>query len=147
MTYVDSLKARGRLVRYVSPFGSPASMRPELAEMYRAQDERLFSQMEEYGLLDERMRRIGRPRVGDDVFRSADLPVWVAIDPDDPEEPFATMRAFIRTAERDARETVEAYVVARRDEGGTMFTAFPKRLLLPEDLVVWECDVGGRMKR
>ena len=52
-----------RWVRYVSPFGSPASMPEEQAERHLADDDARWLEFSKLGLLDERMRPIGPPRI------------------------------------------------------------------------------------
>jgi hypothetical protein len=52
-----------KLVRYVSPFGSPAHMTREEAERYRAQDDKLWLDLQEIGALSDRQREIGAPHI------------------------------------------------------------------------------------
>jgi hypothetical protein len=63
-----------KLVRYVSPFGSPACMSQENAERYLAEDQRMWVMLVEDDMLTETQRRIGVPRIGDESFRYRDLP-------------------------------------------------------------------------
>lgn len=51
------------LVRYVSPFGSPATMARREAEMHLAWDDACWREWGPLGMLDGRMRRIGPPRI------------------------------------------------------------------------------------
>jgi hypothetical protein len=51
------------LIRYVSPFGSPAWMTREQAHKYLEQDDKHWALMEEAGNLSERERRIGPPHI------------------------------------------------------------------------------------
>ena len=52
-----------RLVRYVSPFGSPAYMRRALAESFRVADDRLWMLLSGAGALSDRQRAVGSPRL------------------------------------------------------------------------------------
>ena len=52
-------------VRYVSPFGSPASMtRPE-AEKYLAEDTKRYERYDRLDILTKGQRQIGPPRIED----------------------------------------------------------------------------------
>jgi cysteine synthase len=107
-------------------------MTPEEAEEHLAQDTELYDLMEEAGMLDERIRRIGRPRIGDNNFHLTDLPEWVEIDANDR---FETVRMLVRQAEQQARRSAGDYVVIERD--GKM--ALVKRAyVLDDDGIVWE---------
>lgn len=117
--------------RYVSPFGSPATIDRPQAERLRRQDSALYRLMRDVGILTEQQRRIGAPRLDDDVFRYADLPVWRQPEGDR----FELIRELVRDAERGFRDRGERYVVAERAEG---LAALPARLLMPDDVVVWE---------
>lgn len=115
-------------VRYVSPFGSPASMPLEDAERYRAQDLDLLALMRDAGAVDERMARIGEPRIGDDRFHLRDLPDW------QPGDDFDLVRDLVRSCEQLARNEGESYVVVSRSGRSAVF---PRRLLIDGDVVRW----------
>ena len=51
------------LVRYVSPFGSPAWMPEAEAKGHLEADDADWVEWSRLGLLDERMRRVGPPRI------------------------------------------------------------------------------------
>jgi hypothetical protein len=51
------------LVRYVSPFGSPAWMTRAEAEKYLAEDDARWLRAQEIGALSEHERAIGPPRI------------------------------------------------------------------------------------
>jgi hypothetical protein len=61
---VSARRKRPDLVRYVSPFGSPAYMSREQAERYLAEDDARWLRAQEgrYPLSDEQ-RAIGPPRI------------------------------------------------------------------------------------
>lgn len=120
---------RAVYTRYVSPFGSPATMRREEAERYLAQDGSLYDDMEAAGCLDDRLLRIGRPRLDDTLFRLADLPEWV--DGAD----FDVLRLLIARCERLTRERGEPYVVVTRD--GARSAVLPQRLVIDGDETRW----------
>ncbi len=52
-----------KLVRYVSPFGSPAWMLRAVAERHLAEDDRLWRELQEIDALTDRQRRVGPPRI------------------------------------------------------------------------------------
>lgn len=52
-----------KLVHYLSPFGSPAWMPREQAERYLAEDDQLWEKWSAAGMLDERQRAFGPPRI------------------------------------------------------------------------------------
>jgi hypothetical protein len=52
-----------RLVRYVSPFGSPAGMTLAEAERHLAEDDALWLELSELGLLADYQRAVGPPRI------------------------------------------------------------------------------------
>lgn len=52
-----------RLVRYVSPFGSPAWMRREQAEALLRVDDRRWLRYEALGILTPEQREVGLPRI------------------------------------------------------------------------------------
>lgn len=52
-----------RLVRYVSPFGSPASMPLEQAERLLDEDDARWLEWQELGLLTPAQRQVGPPRI------------------------------------------------------------------------------------
>lgn len=51
------------LVRYSSPYGSPATMARASAEKHLQEDDALWLQHQALGLVDESMRRHGPPRI------------------------------------------------------------------------------------
>lgn len=51
------------LVRYVSPFGSPAWMTPEQAADLLAKEDARWMRYQELGVLSESQRAIGPPRI------------------------------------------------------------------------------------
>lgn len=55
-----------RLVRYVSPFGSPAWMSREEAATHLEEDDRLYLDLVEIGALTDAQRRVGPPRIEHD---------------------------------------------------------------------------------
>jgi hypothetical protein len=55
--------ATPQLVRYVSPFGSPAWMTREEAERHLAEDDKRWLRYSELQLLTEDQRAIGAPRI------------------------------------------------------------------------------------
>lgn len=57
------MKRRERLVRYVSPFGSPAGMSDEQARRLLAEDDARWLEWSELGILSEHHRQIGPPRI------------------------------------------------------------------------------------
>lgn len=63
------MRRKPDLVRYVSPFGSPAWMPRERAEQYLKEDDKLWLTLQECEkagagpLLTSRMRDIGPPRI------------------------------------------------------------------------------------
>lgn len=57
------MPSRGPLVRYVSPFGSPAWMTPEQARRYLDEDDARYVEWSQLGLLTEDQKRIGPPRI------------------------------------------------------------------------------------
>jgi hypothetical protein len=116
-------------VRYVSPFGSPATLDRARAAELLAQDAPLYALCDEVGILSERQRRIGAPRLDDPRFRLSDLPDWKEGD-DVP-----ALRPLVRKAENLARDRGEPYVVASRDGRSAVL---PLRLLLEGDAVRWE---------
>lgn len=61
----STAKSRGRepLVRYVSPFGSPAWMTRERAQALLADDDARYVEWSQLGLLSAAHRRIGPPRI------------------------------------------------------------------------------------
>jgi hypothetical protein len=124
-----------RLVRYVSPFGSPASMLPEQAEHFLAEDSALWAILSEQGLLDERQRRIGEPRVGDNDFRLSDLPDWEMPTGDDP---WPTIRRLVRKVEEQARLRGGDFVVVRREQ---RYATMRRSLLIDGDEVLWSAPV------
>lgn len=117
------------LVRYVSPFGSPASMTLAAAEQHLAFDRDLLALMRDAGIVDERVARIGEPRIGDDRFHLRDLPDW------QPGDDFDVIRELVRSCEQLARNEGERYVVVSR---GGRSAVFPRRLLIDGDVVRWE---------
>jgi hypothetical protein len=52
-----------RLVRYVSPFGSPAWMTRERAQEYLEDDDKRWLMYGDLDLLSEEQRRVGAPRI------------------------------------------------------------------------------------
>lgn len=56
------VRPRVSLVRYVSPFGSPAWMSRERAQALMVEDDRLWLLFQEAGNLSEEQRQIGPPR-------------------------------------------------------------------------------------
>ena len=52
-----------KLVRYVSPFGSPAWMPLAEAERHLAEDDRLWLDLSEVGALSAAQRQISPPRI------------------------------------------------------------------------------------
>lgn len=52
-----------RLVRYVSPFGSPAWMTRDQAEKHLTEDDRLWLLHQNAGNLSEEQHRVGPPRI------------------------------------------------------------------------------------
>jgi len=54
---------REPLVRYVSPFGSPAWMTRAAAARYLAEDDRRWLNYQTAGNLSEQQRQIGPPRI------------------------------------------------------------------------------------
>lgn len=52
-----------RLVRYISPFGSPAWMTEERAEKYRQRDDDRWLRYQAAGMLSEEQRKVGPPRI------------------------------------------------------------------------------------
>ena len=52
-----------QLVRYVSPFGSPAWMTREKAERHLKEHDRLWLECQELGTLSESQKQIGPPRI------------------------------------------------------------------------------------
>lgn len=52
-----------KLVRYVSPFGSPAWMSREEAERHLAEDDARWCEWQELGILSEHHIEIGPPRI------------------------------------------------------------------------------------
>lgn len=52
-----------RLVRYISPFGSPAVLRESIAEDLLARDDAHWLRMQLVGNLSAEQRRIGPPRI------------------------------------------------------------------------------------
>lgn len=123
-------KTQPKLVRYVSPFGSPASMSPDEAERHLAKDLVRWEEWLALDLLDEHALRIGVPRIGDDTFRLSELPEWQTPGKD----PFELIRALVRQAEQRKRDHGEKYVVVER-EG--RYAVFPARLLIDGDDVRW----------
>jgi hypothetical protein len=122
------------LVRYVSPFGSPANMTEEEAGRHLTEDTACWQEWAELGLLDERMLRVGTPRIerqDDPPFRANELPVWE--EPSD--DSFDLIRTLVRQAESKARCNGEVYVVAER---GGRYATFPKRYVIEGDDVRWE---------
>lgn len=55
-----------RLVRYVSPFGSPAWISREEAAIHLERDDRRYLDLAEAGALSDAMRRVGPPRIEHD---------------------------------------------------------------------------------
>lgn len=51
------------LVRYVSPFGSPAWMTREAAYEWLEKDDKLWLELQEVNALSEWQRQIGPPRI------------------------------------------------------------------------------------
>jgi hypothetical protein len=54
---------RASMVRYISPFGSPAWMSRENAERLMAEDDKRWLDYMEAGNLSEAQRQIGAPRI------------------------------------------------------------------------------------
>lgn len=54
---------RNPRVRYVSPFGSPATMRREQAEALLVEDDRRWLDYQEAGALSDAQRAVGCPRI------------------------------------------------------------------------------------
>lgn len=52
-----------RLVRYVSPYGSPAWMPLELARKHLAVDDRRWLRDQELGIISDAQRQVGMPRI------------------------------------------------------------------------------------
>ena len=52
-----------RLVRYISPFGSPAWMTREKALHYLKEDDTRWVLLSQAGLLSEREKEVGAPRI------------------------------------------------------------------------------------
>ena len=118
-----------QLVRYVSPFGSPATLPAERAQELLAQDTPLWEEFLELGLVTESQRRIGAPRIGDTRFRLSEMPEWVEGADD-----FAVIRELVRTAEQHARNRGMGHVVAVRAGRAAVV---PTYLTLDDDLIVW----------
>jgi hypothetical protein len=57
------VSGRGNLVRYLSPFASPAWIPRWQARAYLAQDDRRWSRLEELGMVSARQRAAGPPRI------------------------------------------------------------------------------------
>lgn len=51
------------LVRYVSPFGSPAGMTRAEAERHQAEDDELWIELSAVGALTPEQRQVGPPRI------------------------------------------------------------------------------------
>jgi hypothetical protein len=60
---MTTTKRSPRLVRYVSPFGSPAWMTRDEAQRYMAEDDRRWLADEAIGNLSDRQRQIGPPHI------------------------------------------------------------------------------------
>jgi len=60
---VRMAKSQPKLVRYVSPFGTPAWMSREIAEQHLEDDDRRWVLYSQHGLLSEAQREIGPPRI------------------------------------------------------------------------------------
>lgn len=56
-------KRKPRLVRYVSPFGSPATMPEDQAQRLLKEDDKHWLSMQEVGQLSEHQKEIGPPRI------------------------------------------------------------------------------------
>lgn len=56
-------KRAPKLVRYVSPFGSPAWMSREEAERYLAEDDKRWLEWQSIGMLSDHQKQIGPPRI------------------------------------------------------------------------------------
>lgn len=52
-----------QLVRYVSPFGSPAWMTRAKAREHLAEDDARYVRWQKLGILSEEQRRVGAPRI------------------------------------------------------------------------------------
>lgn len=63
MTTTKKRTAAPRLVRYVSPFGSPAWMPREQATRLLAEDDARYLLHQDAGALSEDQRRVGPPRI------------------------------------------------------------------------------------
>ena len=120
---------RRDLTRYVSPFGSPATMDREVARGYLRADMATWDLLAGGGLLTEKQLRIGPPRLDDTTFRLAELPEWVEGDD------FDTIRPLVQAAESRARATGERYVVAVREGRSAQFQ---QRYVIDGDDVRWE---------
>lgn len=128
-----------RLVRYVSPFGSPASMAPASAERHLAEDAALWARLAAIGGLTQQQRRIGPPRVGDDGFHRIDLPDWDEFAPIDGlangvDAVWEVLRAACRTAEARGRDRGGQWVVIVRD--GRVAVTRPA-YVLADDSIRW----------
>jgi hypothetical protein len=56
-------RRQAELVRYVSPFGSPAWMTRERAEQYRQEDDDRYLRFDDAGMLSAEQRLVGPPRI------------------------------------------------------------------------------------
>lgn len=125
------------LVRYVSPFGSPATMQLDAASFHLERDLALWDELEEIGLLDERSLRIGRPRLDDAVFHLSDLPEWIWTSD---AGWLDLVRRLVPKAESLARDHGCRYVVVMRSTAGSGDVFRPWRLAVMKRSLVIEGD-------